>query len=49
MWFCFAEGHSGDGCLSSSILFEYECRVGHLFVLCWARVRQVSMGSVVLE
>ena len=26
-------GHSGAGCLSSSILFSYECRVGHLFVL----------------
>ena len=26
-------GYSGDGCLSSSILFRYECRVGHLFVL----------------
>ena len=24
---------SCDGCLSSSILFKYECRKGHLFVL----------------
>ena len=29
-------GHSGDGCLSSSILFEYERSRGHLFVLGWA-------------
>ena len=29
-------GHSGDGRLCSSILFKYECRVGHLFVLSWA-------------
>ena len=33
-------GHSGDGCLSSSIL-------GFLFVLSWARVRRVALGSVV--
>ena len=25
--------HSGDGCLSLSILFKYESRWGHLFVL----------------
>ena len=25
-------GHSGDGCLTSSILFKYERRMGHLFV-----------------
>ena len=25
-------GHSGDGYLSSSILFKYECSMGHLFV-----------------
>ena len=31
-------GHSGDGCLSSSILFKYECSMGHLFLLSWARV-----------
>ena len=42
-------GHSGDGCVSSSILFNYECRVGHLFVLNWARVRRVALGSVVSE
>ena len=33
-------------CLYSSILFKYECSMGHLFVLSWARVRQVFLGSV---
>ena len=40
-------GHSGDVCLSSSILFKYERSMGHLFVLSWARVRRVALGSVV--
>ena len=31
-------GHSGDGCLTLSILFKYERSRGHLFVLSWARV-----------
>ena len=39
--------HSGDGCLTSSILFKYERSKGHLFVLSWARVRRVARGSVV--
>ena len=39
-------GHSGDGCLSLSILFQYESSRGHLFVLSWARVRPVALGSV---
>ena len=42
-------GHSGDGCLSSSILFKYERSRGHLFVLSWARVQRVTLGSVVSE
>ena len=42
-------GHSGDGCLSSSILFKYERSRGHVFVLRWARVRRVALGSVVSE
>ena len=42
-------GHSDDRCLSSSILFKYECSMGHLFVLSWARVRRVARGSVVSE
>ena len=42
-------GHSGDGCLTSSILFKYERGMGHLFVLSWAKVRRVARGSVVSE
>ena len=42
-------GHSGDGCLNSSILFKYERSQGHLFVLSWARERRVAQGSVVSE
>ena len=37
-------GHSGDGCLSSLILFRYECSRGHISVLSWARVRRVARG-----
>ena len=42
-------GHSGDRRLSSSILFKYEPSSGHLFVLSWARVRWIALGSVVSE
>ena len=42
-------GHSGDGCLSPSTLFKYECSMGHLFVLSWARVRRVALVSVASE
>ena len=42
-------GHSGNGCLTSSILFKYERSRGHFFVLSWARVRRVARGSVVSE
>ena len=42
-------GHSGDGCLSSAILFKYECSMGHLYVLSWDRVRRVARGSAVSE
>ena len=42
-------GHSVDGCLSSLIWFKYECMVRHLFLLSWARVRQVALGSIVSE
>ena len=38
-------GHSGDGCLTSSILFRYKLSSGHLFVLSWARVRRVARGE----
>ena len=34
-------GHSGDGCLTSSILFKYERSKGHLFALSWGRVRRL--------
>ena len=40
----FQRGHSGDGCLTSSILFKYERSRGHLFVLSWAMVRRVTPG-----
>ena len=42
-------GHSGYGCLTSSILFKYERSMRHLFVLSWARVGLVARGSVVSE
>ena len=42
-------GHSGDGCLSLSILFRYERSSGHFFALSWARVRRVAIGSVVSQ
>ena len=35
------EGHSGDGCDLASTLCNYDLRKGNLFVLIWARVRQV--------
>ena len=42
-------GHSGDGCLTSSILLKYERSGGHLFVLSWAKARRVARGSIVSE
>ena len=39
----------GNGCCSSSVLFKYESCMGHLFVLSWARLRLVALGSVVSE
>ena len=39
-------GHSDDGCLTSSILFNYERSKKHLFALSWARVQQVAWWSV---
>ena len=41
-------GHSGDGCFSSSILLKDECG-WEICVLSWARVRQIDLGSVLLE
>ena len=40
MW-VLQRGHSGDGCDLASILCKYDVRKGDLFVLSWARVRQV--------
>ena len=37
-------GHSGDGCLTSSIVFKYERSRGHLFVLCGVGIRHVARG-----
>ena len=42
-------GHSGDGCLTSSLLFKYERSMEHLFVLIWARAPRVAQGSVVSD
>ena len=39
-------GHSGDGCVWASTLCKYDLRKGDLFVLSWARVRQVRRGSL---
>ena len=41
-------GHSGDGCVLASTLCKYDLRMGDLFVLSWARVRQVGRGSLSL-
>ena len=42
-------GHSGDGCVFASTLCKYDLRKGDLFVLSWARVRQVRQGSLSSE
>ena len=42
-------GHSGDGCVLASTLCKYYSRKGDLFVLSWARVRQVMRGSISSE
>ena len=42
-------GHSGDGCILASTLCIYDLRKGDLFVLSWARVRQVKRGSISSE
>ena len=38
-------GHSGIGCVLASTLCKYDLRKGDLFVLSWARVRQVMRGG----
>ena len=42
-------GHNGDGCDLASTLCKYDLRKGDLFVLSWARVRRVKMGSISSE
>ena len=42
-------GHSDDGCVLASALCKYDLRKGDLFVLSWARVRQVMRGSLSSE
>ena len=42
-------GHSGEGCVLASTLCKYELRKGYLFVLSWARMRQVMRESLSLE
>ena len=42
-------GHSGDGCDLASTLCKFDLRKGDLFVLSWARVRQVRRGSLSSE
>ena len=46
---CCRWGHSGDGCDLELTLCKYDLRKGNLFVLGWARVRQVRQGSISLE
>ena len=41
--------HSDDGCVLASTLCKYDLRKGDLFVLRWARVRQVMWGSISSE
>ena len=40
---------SGDGCILASTLRKYDLRKGDLFVLSWARVRQMRRGSIPLQ
>ena len=42
-------GHSGYVCYLASSFCKYDFRKGDLFVLSWARVRQVSRGSISIE
>ena len=42
-------GHSGDGCVLTLTLCEYDLRKGDLFVLGWAMVRRVRRGNLSSE
>ena len=48
MW-VLQRGHSGDGCDLASTLCKYDLRKGYLFVLSWARARQMRLGSISSE
>ena len=39
-------GHSGDACDLASTLCKYDLKKGDLFVLSWARVRQVRREGI---
>ena len=41
--------HSGDGCDLASTLCKYDSRKSDLFVLSWARVKQVRRRSISSE
>ena len=45
---CYRGGipHNDDGCVLAWTLYKYDLRMGDLFVLSWARVRQVRWGSI---
>ena len=43
------KGHSGNGCGLASILCKYDLRKDELFVLSWARVRQVMRRMISSE
>ena len=42
-------GHSGHLCDLASTLCKYDLKKGDLFVMSWARVRQVRQGSISSE
>ena len=46
---CCRVGIVGEGCDLASTLCKYDLRKGDLFVLSWARVRQVRRGSLSSE
>ena len=46
---CGSDLHHDDGCCLRRFCFKYERSRGYLFVLSWARVRRVALGSVVSE
>ena len=48
MW-CVCECYKGDGCDVVSTMCRYDLRKGDLFVLSWARVRQLRRGSISSE